>query len=171
MIGRESQPERMPRKSRPKTRRSPPPRAKRSCRGLLSSGRYGPESFVRVLTAEDPPPVVIGGQAVNLWALWALERHDHEYPRSRLAELDRLAPFTSRDCDVLGDRELLHRLAAKSGWPATVFPHGASRAVGYLVSPDDQGLMVEILHSVRGLGPDTAGLDVTIVRGGRSYRT
>ena len=53
-----------------------------------------PEDFAGLLATKEPV-LLVGGQAVNLWAL---------YYHSHTAEL---APFVSRDVDVLGDRETL----------------------------------------------------------------
>ena len=51
-----------------------------------------PEDFASLLATKEPV-LLVGGQAVNLWAL---------YYEARTVEL---APFVSRDVDILGDRE------------------------------------------------------------------
>lgn len=56
-----------------------------------------PAEFVGLLATKDPV-LLVGGQAVNLWAL---------YYKSHTADL---APFVSRDVDVLDDRETLTAL-------------------------------------------------------------
>ena len=50
-----------------------------------------PQDFVSVLATEESL-FLVGGQAVNLWALYYIERTSD------------LSPFVSRDLDVLGDR-------------------------------------------------------------------
>jgi hypothetical protein len=60
-----------------------------------------PGDFAPLLATKEPL-LLVGGQAVNLWALYS-EAHTAE-----------LAPFVSRDVDVLGDRETLQTLG---NWP------------------------------------------------------
>lgn len=130
----------------------------------------GPQSFEGILAADDPPPVLVGGQAVNLWALWAFASAKDGFAGGPLAELATFKPFTSKDCDVRGDSELIRRLEAKSGWRGKVFERGPTCAIGYLQSPHDDGLIVEVLDSVRGLGRNLAGQDITITWEQSSYR-
>ena len=59
------------------------------------SGPRPPGDFGRLLATKEPV-LLVGGQAVNLWAL---------YYRDRTADL---APFVSRDVEVLGNREPRH---------------------------------------------------------------
>lgn len=60
--------------------------------------RRPPQDFAAVL-ASDEPLFLVGGQAVNLWAL---------YYNKRTIEL---SPFVSRDIDVLGNRDTLYKIA------------------------------------------------------------
>lgn len=53
------------------------------------------------------PFVIVGGQAVNLWA----ERYRAHEPR-----LDAFRPFTSKDLDLVGTTAEARRVAAESGW-------------------------------------------------------
>lgn len=55
-----------------------------------------PEDFAAVLAANEPL-LMVGGQAVNLWALYYRD------------ETKDFAPFVSRDADILGDRDTLNR--------------------------------------------------------------
>lgn len=57
---------------------------------LVPEQRREPAAFASVLAAKEPL-LLVGGQAVNLWAL---------YYGERTADL---APFVSHDVDVLGD--------------------------------------------------------------------
>jgi hypothetical protein len=68
------------------------------------------------LLCREPQPLLVAGQAVNLWAML--------YARISQA-LARMQPFVSRDCDLFGDAETVCRLAAASGWESTYSPHGA----------------------------------------------
>lgn len=58
-----------------------------------------PEELADLLATKKPLPIV-GGQVVNLWALHYFERASD------------LAPFVSRDIDILGNRETLEEAAA-----------------------------------------------------------
>ena len=100
-----------------------------------------PEDFAEMLATPEPV-LLVGGQAVNLWAL---------YYESRTANL---APFVSRDVDVLGDRETLELLGKISGKKPQVFPmKPPSNEVGVVVAqaPDGSPLLVEVLRSVHGV--------------------
>ena len=91
--------------------------------------QFGLSDFDPILNQE-PLPLLIGGQAVNLWALAFL-------PRS--PSLAALAPFLSKDCDLYGGTETLIRLAKQSGWQLEFGPKGqASPVVGYLTQAHDQ---------------------------------
>lgn len=68
-----------------------------------------PADFARLLATQSPM-LLVGGQAVNLWAL---------YYKDRTADL---APFVSRDADVLGDRETLVELGRLAGAKPQFFP-------------------------------------------------
>ena len=62
------------------------------------------------MLATEKPLLLVGGQAVNLWAL---------YYRERTAGF---APFVSHDADVLGDRETLEMLGKLAGAKPQFFP-------------------------------------------------
>jgi hypothetical protein len=79
---------------------------------------------------------------VNLWAL---------YYGKRTAEL---APFVSRDVDVLGDRATLEALARLAGAKPQFFPiKPPSNEVGVVIAKDPQGLplLIEVLRYVHGI--------------------
>ena len=63
------------------------------------------------LLQTQPQPLLVGGQAVNLWAQFFLHGS---------AELKQMQPFLSRDCDLLGTADLLLRLARNSDWRVTL---------------------------------------------------
>lgn len=94
------------------------------------------------MLATPEPVLLVGGQAVNLWAL---------YYESRTADL---APFVSRGVDVLGDRETLELLGKIAGKKPQVFSmKPPSNEVGVVVAqaPDGTPLLVEVLRSVHGV--------------------
>ena len=99
-----------------------------------------PEDFASVLATAEPV-LVVGGQAVNLWAL--------AYP-DRTAEL---APFTSRDVDILGDVATLAELGRLAGVRPQRFPfRPPTNEVGVVIARDrsDQPMLVQVLRHVHG---------------------
>jgi len=99
-----------------------------------------PADFARLLATE-VPVLLVGGQAVNLWAL---------YYKDRTADL---APFVSRDADVLGDRETLKELGRLAGTKPQFFPmKPPSNEVGVVIAGDAGGgaMLIEVLRHVRG---------------------
>ena len=100
-----------------------------------------PEDFARLLATKETL-LLVGGQAVNLWAL---------YYHSQTAEL---APFVSRDVEVLGDRETLTALGRVTGAKPQFFSvKPPTHAVGVLIAKDSQGLplLIEVLRDVHGV--------------------
>ena len=99
-----------------------------------------PGDFARLLATKEPV-LLVGGQAVNLWAL--------NY-QDRTADL---APFVSRDADVLGDRETLVELGKLAGAKPQFFPlKPPGNEVGVVIARDASGaaMLIEVLRSVRG---------------------
>ena len=99
-----------------------------------------PGDFARLLATIEPV-LLVGGQAVNLWAL---------YYKDRTADL---APFVSRDADVLGDRETLVELGRLAGAKPQFFPlKPPSNEVGVVIAKDPSGavMLIEVLRHVRG---------------------
>jgi hypothetical protein len=99
-----------------------------------------PADFARLL-ATKKPVLLVGGQAVNLWAL---------YYKDRTTDL---APFVSRDADVLGDRETLVELGKLVGAKPQFFPlKPPSNEVGVVIAGDASGgaMLIEVLRYVRG---------------------
>jgi hypothetical protein len=100
-----------------------------------------PADFAAAL-ATAKPLLLVGGQAVNLWAL---------YYHDRAIEF---APFVSRDADVLGDRETLEELGQLAGVKPQFFPlRPPSNEVGVVIAKDSNGLplLVEVLRYVNGV--------------------
>lgn len=93
------------------------------------------------LLATKKPVLLVGEQAVNLWAL---------YYKDRTADL---APFVSRDADVLGDRETLKELGKLAGAKPQFFPlKPPSNEIGVVVAKDanDAPMLIEVLRYVWG---------------------
>lgn len=100
-----------------------------------------PEDFAKIL-ASDTPLFLVGGQAVNLWALYY-----HEYTVE-------LTPFVSRDADVLGNRETLSRIARAANVKPQFFPmRPPTNEIGVVVvaNTDGEPLPVEVLSSLHGI--------------------
>jgi len=100
-----------------------------------------PGDFAAVLKA-DEPLFLVGGQAVNLWALYYHER-----------TVD-LSPFVSRDVDVLGNRETVSMIARIAGVKPHFFPmRPPTNEVGTVIarSTDGQPLAVEVLSHLHGI--------------------
>jgi hypothetical protein len=100
-----------------------------------------PADFAPALATPEPL-FLVDGQAVNLWAL---------YYRERTVEL---APFVSRDVDVLGDRETLTALGKLAGTRPQFFPlRPPGNEVGVVVAKDANGLplLIEVLRYVHGV--------------------
>ena len=97
-----------------------------------------PGDFAGVLATAEPL-LLVGGQAVNLWAL---SYHD------RTSDL---APFVSRDADVLGGRETLKALGRLTGTKPQFFPlRPPSNEIGVVIAKDAAGasLLVAVLRQV-----------------------
>ena len=88
-------------------------------------------------------PIIVGGHAVNIWAL--------TYASRLGARLNTYAPFTSKDLDLWGPKEILDSLAQKYGVKITLSPP-RSPGIGYVMIPKgDLQLKVELLISVNWL--------------------
>jgi hypothetical protein len=95
---------------------------------------------------EDELPIVVGGQAANIWALIYSER-----PGNRLASY---RPFTSKDLDLAGDRQLLAEIHRTVGGELCYAPP-RSPVIGYVEAVMGEGVRkIEVLRDVRGLTRD-----------------
>lgn len=100
-----------------------------------------PQDFAEVL-ASDTPFFLVGGQAVNLWALYYLEYTSD------------LTPFVSRDADILGNRNTLYKIAGEAGVEPQFFPmKPPTNEIGVVIvsNIDGEPLPVEVLSSVHGI--------------------
>jgi hypothetical protein len=100
----------------------------------------GPADYWDVLS--DPAqPLIVGGQAVNLWA--------EVYTPSEPA-LQEFQPFTSKDADIFGNRELAQVLHRRSGWSCQFFDAVRQPAVAVLtklIAGTDVELRIEVIQS------------------------
>lgn len=99
-----------------------------------------PGDFAAVLAAPEPF-LLVGGQAVNLWALYFQD------------ETKDYAPFVSRDADILGDRDTLARLGKRAGRKPQYFPlRPPTNEVGVVIATDSAGvpMLIEVLRHVKG---------------------
>ncbi len=88
-------------------------------------------------------PVIVGGHAVNVWAL--------TYATRLGSRLSPYAPFTSKDLDLWGPKEILDSLAQKYGVEVTLSPP-RSPGIGYVMIPKGNlQIKVELLTGVNGL--------------------
>lgn len=117
-----------------------------------------PEDFSRYLATREAL-LLVGGQAVNLWALLYK------------GAVEELAPFVSRDVDLLGDREVLKEIAELAGVKPNFFPlKPPSNEVGYVAPADgaDTPLLIEVLRWVNGVSKDELMKDSVIMGVGPS---
>jgi len=118
----------------------------------------------RLICAGQPPAVVVGGQAVNLWAISYLEP-DAEGITTR---------FGSGDLDVLAEPALLERLRHLPGWGyrQNDLRNFLDSRVAFMssVSSDNRRLLVEILHGVHGLDRSDLGAVEVVSYDGTEYR-
>ncbi|MEX2381053.1 MAG: hypothetical protein WD490_01605 [Opitutales bacterium] len=109
--------------------------------GEAGGSSQGPEAIASFLRTTNPL-LLVGGQAVNLWAL---------HYRERVADL---APFVSRDVDVLGDRAVLEEIAWSAGEKPQYFSlKPPSNEVGVVVAKgrNNEPLLIEVLRYVHGV--------------------
>jgi hypothetical protein len=100
-----------------------------------------PQDFAEVLASE-PPLFLVGGQAVNLWALYYLKYTSD------------LSPFVSRDADILGNRNTVYKIAGEAGVKSQFFPlTPPTNEIGVVIASniDGESLPVEVLSSIHGI--------------------
>lgn len=123
-----------------------------------------PADFAEILCGPELP-LIVGGQAVNLWAeLYAPE----------LAGLEEHRPFVSKDADIYGDRALAQALALRAGWQCRFDEKRGSIVVAILTrpwKPEPASLTIEVLGEVNGLvEADLAASTVVELGGTDRYR-
>lgn len=119
----------------------------------------------RLLCSGSHVPTVVGGQAVNLWALAYLEKDGPDLRERR---------YGSKDFDLLAENEVLEYLKTVPGWKFR--PRDgrdwADQRQGFLhgTSADGRKLLVEVLRYVHGLEDDDLKHVETIVHEGQTYQ-
>jgi hypothetical protein len=88
-------------------------------------------------------PVIVGGHAVNIWALAYLHRAG--------ANLKAFAPFTTKDLDLYGPIKILEKLGEKFGVPVALSPPRLPGLGHVLIPQKETVLKVELLPGVHGL--------------------
>lgn len=127
------------------------------------SEQHGPAEFGEILNAPEHP-LIVGGQAVNVWA---------EYFALRNPQIAAQQPFVSKDADIFGDRALAQKLADRAGWEIKFFHEPRTIAVAVLFKrrPNAETLTVEVLRQIRGLTrKELEDADVVELRPGQTYR-
>jgi len=120
-------------------------------------------AFAEVLNSAEKP-ILVGGQAVNLWA---------EHYASAIPALDPLRPFMSKDADIFGDRAMADRLAVATNWRLTCYNEPRTIAIAMLTKdvPGKDPLLIEVINSVNGLtSNDLLDPDILELRPGQVYR-
>lgn len=119
----------------------------------------------RVICGAEPAPLVVGGQAVNIWALSFLSR---ESPDLRSHD------YGSSDLDILAEAKVLEYLKTLSGWayvPQSLRNWGDLRvALVHGLADDGRQLLVEVLHRVHGLDTQDLKAAEYVVERGVTYR-
>ena len=130
-----------------------------------SRGERTPAEFAAILSAAELP-LIVGGQAINIWA---------ELYAARVPELEAFAPFTSLDADICSSRALAETLARRAGWefrPVNERESGVVAILTKATAPGQPPLTIEVLQEVNGLTDADLGLDATIeLASGERYRT
>jgi len=106
----------------------------------------GPQDIARILgvLSSADGVLIVGGQALNLWA----ERY-----RSKAAELEALAPFTSKDLDYFGHRAAAYKLAAAIGGKIKTPTLGDATSSTAIVTANVDGheVLIDFIGHVIGL--------------------
>ncbi len=98
--------------------------------------------------ADPAQPLIVGGQAVNIWA---------EIYVTAEPALHEFEPFTSKDADIHGNRELAEILHRRTGWTCRFFDEPRQTGVAVLTKLSDDSstaLTVEVLRTVHGVDAD-----------------
>jgi len=103
---------------------------------------------------EGKQPLIVGGHAVNAWAMFFLPRI--------ASELLQFQPFTSKDLDLFGTRSLLDALHSRFGGQVEVSPPRTPVVGRIILKMHGREFKVEVLHSIRGL-PDTADSEAVLL--------
>jgi hypothetical protein len=114
-----------------------------------------PADFADILCGSELP-LMVGGQAVNLWA---------EVYGQALPVLGSFEPFVSKDADIYGTRVLAEQLAHRAGWELHFDPRRDSIVAAILRKqriPDETPLTIEVLSQVNGLTEADLGINTVV---------
>jgi hypothetical protein len=119
----------------------------------------------RVLFSGETKPVVVGGQAINLWAITFLESGDPALAASK---------YGSGDMDLLQDDRVLAMLRSLPGWryeKPSLWNFGEIRT-GFAFGKTEDGrpLLVEVLSKINGLDAADLTAVATVNVGSIEYR-
>lgn len=124
------------------------------------------EEFAAVLAPADgsDKPVLVGGHAANLWSQHFLVRGRKEFAA--------FMPFTSKDLDLIGTGDLLQHLGVLLKGELKM-SEPRSPVVGRLrcSGPHGRPWVIEVLHTVHGLGPKDLRRTVDVEVAGIAART
>jgi hypothetical protein len=81
------------------------------CTSVNTPDPHELSAFAEVLNSAEKP-ILVGGQAVNLWA---------EHFASAIPALNSLRPYMSKYAGIFGDRATAERLALATEWRLTLF--------------------------------------------------
>lgn len=88
-------------------------------------------------------PLVVGGQAINAWAI--------TYNIRVGEKLNMLAPFTSKDLDLYGPLKILEDLGKKYGVPVELSPPRLPGLGHVIIQVAGSSLKIELLNGVKGI--------------------
>ncbi len=130
----------------------------------MSSPLTFPHDY-RVIADSEIHPTIVGGQAVNLWAIAFLEEGDFASISTK---------YGSGDLDILTGPKVVEFLKSLGpNWrvdkiPFKIFGHGLE-AVAHGIAPDGRKLLVEVLKNVKGLDAQDLEETVELVLGEVTY--
>jgi len=118
-----------------------------------------PDDYHEIATVPSKP-VIVGGQAVNLWSALYLPGADEKN-------------YGSKDMDLLSSSEVLQELSKLPGWAFTRIPLWAFGDIRHAImdkhTPDGKHLHVEILHKIKGLEKADFNAPVKVIFNGAAY--
>jgi hypothetical protein len=103
---------------------------------------FPPDVFYEVFAASERP-ILLGGQAVNLWAT---------IYESKVPALQNYTPFTSFDADIFGTPALGASVAQQCGWSILTNHDPRNPISAILTKETEKGLLrVDVLRSILGV--------------------
>ena len=119
----------------------------------------------RLICESDPAPIIVGGQAINLWAISFLQPGAPDLASK---------VYGSKDLDILANTKVLAYLKKLPGWvyKPQSFRNWMDTRVATLhgMTRDGRKLLVEVLHSVHGLEAQDLKTAEYVRQGGGVYR-